>query len=148
MGRPWRDVVASISGPDAAMSVTDGAIWDAVVIAEIVVPGGLFRSPGNDEDDAWRGIAHRLGDFRVVQLLEAAGWTEIDEVIDQVTYVVARDPDGTLWAIGVASADGDRRGYIESDIEYDDRPIGKVAFIEPIETRDSDTLMAALYASA
>ena len=148
MTKPWRDVVATIAGPDAAMSVTDGAIWDAVVIAEVDVPGGLFRSPGNTEDDAWRGIAHRLGDFRVVQLLEAAGWTEIDEVIDQVTYVVARDPDRTLWAIGVASADSDRRGYIESDIKYDHRPIGKVAFIEPVDTRNSDTLFAALYASA
>ncbi len=144
MSQPWRDVVAALAGANAAMSVMDGAVWDANVIAEVVVPGGLFRSRGDDEEEAWRGVAHSLGDFRLVQWLEAAGWTDIDEVIDETTYVVARDPDGALWAIGVAAADGDRRGYIESDIGYDSRAFGKVAFIEPLDARDTAALLAAL----
>ncbi len=143
----WRDVVVAIAGPDATLSVTNGAIWAASVIAEVVVPGGLFRSRGDDEDAALRGIAHRLGDLRLVQALEAAGWSDIDEGIDQVTYVVGRDRDGALWAIGVATRDGDRRGYIETDIEYDDRTFDRVAFVEPIDTRDWASLDAALEAN-
>lgn len=110
MSQPWHDVVAVLAGADGAMSLMDGADWEANVVAQVAVPGGLFRSRGDDEEEAWRGVAHSLGDFRLVQLLEAAGWSDIDEVIDQTTYVIARDRDGTLWAIGVATADGDRRG--------------------------------------
>jgi hypothetical protein len=130
------------------MHLMDGAGWDANVVAEVVVPGGLFRSRGDDEDEAWRGVAHSLGDFRLVQALEAAGWTDIDEVIDETTFIVARDRDGTLWAIGVAADGGDRRGYIETDIEYDDRSFDRVAFIDPLDTRDSGALLAALEADA
>ena len=93
-------------------------------------------------------VAHSLGDFRLVQALEAAGWTDIDEVIDQSTYVVARDRDGALWAIGVAAADGDRRGYIETDIGLDGRVFDRVAFIDPLDTRDSGALLAALETNA
>jgi hypothetical protein len=142
----WRHVVATLAGAGGAMRVMDGAEWDANVIAEVVVPGGLFRSPGDDEEDAWRVVAHRLGDFRLVQSLEAAGWTDIDEVIDQTTYVVARDPDGSLWAIGVASADSDRRRYIEQDLGYDERRFDRVAFVEPLDTKEPTTLLAALTA--
>jgi len=147
LSQPWRRVVADLAGADGALSLIDAAGWDANVVAEVVVPGGLFRSRGENEDEAWRGVAHRLGDFRLVQALEAAGWTDIDEVIDQTRYVVGRDPDGTLWAIGVAAADGDRRGYIEADIGYDDRTFDRIAFVEPIDTRDPESLLAALEAS-
>jgi hypothetical protein len=143
----WREVAATLAGPDGALRTMDGAEWDANVIAEAMVPGGLFRSLGDHDEDAWRGVAHRLGERRLIQGLEAGGWTDIDEVIDQTTYVVARDPDGLLWAIGVAARDGDRREYIESDVEYDDRAFDRVAFIEPIDTRDSVSLKAALEAS-
>ena len=144
MNELWHDVVAVLAGADGAMSLVDGAHWEANVVAQVDVPGGLFRSRGDDEEEAWRGVAHSLGDFRLVQLLEAAGWTDIDEVIDQTTYVVARDRDGTLWAIGVATADGDRRGYIASDIGYDDRDFDRIAIVEPLDTQDPATLMAAL----
>ena len=144
MSPPWHDAVAVLAGADGAMRLIDAAGWDANVVAEVVVPGGLFRSRGDDEEEAWRRVAHRLGDFRLVQALEAAGWTDIDEVIDETTYVVARDPGGTLWAIGVASADGDRRGYIEDDIGFDKRVFDRIAFVEPLETRDAAALLEAL----
>ena len=147
MNRSWRDVVAELGGPDAAMRVMDGTEWDANVVAELVVPGGLFRSRGDDEDEAWGGVAHRLGDLRLMRSLEAAGWTDLDEVIDETTYVVGRDPDGKLWAIGVAGATSDRRRYIETDIEYDDRTFDRVAFVGPIDTRDWASLERALEAS-
>jgi hypothetical protein len=137
-------VVAVLAGADGEVTLMDGAVWDANVVAQVVVPGGLFRSRGDDEEQAWRGVAHSLGDFRLVQVLEAAGWTDIDEVIDQTTFVVARDRDGTLWAIGVATAAGDRRGYIATDIGYDDRDFDRIAFVEPLDTQDPATLLAAL----
>jgi hypothetical protein len=130
------------------MSLIDGAGWDANIAAEVDVPGGLFRSRGDDEEEAWRGVAHSLADFRLVQALEAAGWTDIDEVIDQWTYVIARDRDGALWAIGVAAADGAGRGSIADDIGYDDRDFDRIAFVEPIDTRDAGALLAALKANA
>jgi hypothetical protein len=147
VSQSWHDVVADLAGADGAMRLMDGSVWDANVIAEVVVPGGLFRSRGDDEEEAWRGVAHRLGDLRLVQALEAAGWTDIDEVIDQVSYVVARDRDGVHWAIGVAARDGDRRGYIATDIEFDDRDFDRIAFVEPIHTLDKASLIAALEAS-
>lgn len=143
----WHDVVATLAGPDGIMELIDNADWDANVVAEVDVPGGLFRGPGDDEERAWRTVAHSLADFRLVQALEAAGWTDIDEVIDQVTYVVARDRAGALWAIGVAARAGDRRRYIESDIGYDARTFDRVAFVEPLDTRDWASLNAALEAS-
>ena len=144
MSQPWHDVVAVLALADGAMSLIDGANWEANVVAQVVVPGGYFRSRGADEDEAWRGVAHSLGDFRLVQLLEAAGWSDIDEVIDQTTYVVACDRDGTLWAIGVAAAEGDRQGYIASEIGYDHRDFDRIAFVEPLHTQDLATLSAAL----
>ena len=147
VSQPWRDVVEILAGPEGAMRMMDAAGWDANVVAEVVVPGGLFRSRGDHEEEAWRGVAHSLGDFRLVQALEAAGWTEIDEVIDETTYVVARDRDGMRWAIGVAAADGDRRGYIERDIGFDGGAFDRVAFIDPLDTRDSGALLAALEAN-
>lgn len=143
----WRDVVAALAGTEGAMRLVDGADFDAKYVAEVSVPGLLLRSRGDSEQEAWRDAAHRLGDFRLVQLLEAAGWTDIDEVIDQVTYVVARDRHGALWAIGVAANDGDRRGYIESDIEYHSRTFDRIAFVDPVDTRDWPSLEAALGAS-
>lgn len=147
MPETWRDVVVALAGTEGAVRLEDGADWDAKYIAEVVAPGLLLRNRGNSEQEAWRGVAHGLGDIRLVQLLEAAGWSDIDEVVDQVTYVAARDLDGALWAIGVAAGDGDRRRYIESDIEYDGRTFNRVAFVEPIDTRDWGSLKAALDAS-
>lgn len=144
MASIWRDVVLALAGPDGTMTLLDPTGWDANVVAEVNVPGGLFRGRGDDEEQAWRNVAHSLGDFRLVQPLEPAGWSEVDQVIDETTSVVARDPSGALWAIGVASGDGDRRGYIETDIEYDDRSFDRVAFVEPIDTLDWASLSEAL----
>ena len=147
MSRPWRDVVVALGGRDAALRQMDGADWETNVVAEVVVPGGLFRGRGDDDEEAWRGVAHRLGDFRLVQALQGMGWTDTDEIIDQATYVVARDRDGSLWAIVVAGADGDR-GYIETDSTLDGRVFDRVAVIEPLDTRDAEALLAALEAHA
>ena len=105
----------------------------------------LFGIPGIDSAEAWRKLAHQLGDFRLVKALEGAGWVVVEEVIDQATYVVARDPGGTVWAIGVASVNGDRRGYLQWDMDHDDRA-DRIAFIEPLDTRSPGALMAALEA--
>ena len=147
MSQSWRDVVVALAGADAVLSVMDGADLDANVIAEVVGPDGLFRGRGASEEEAWRGVAHWLADSRLVQVLEAAGWSDVDEVVDETTYVVARDPAGAIWAIGVASADGDRRGYIERDIGYDKRLFDRIAFVEPLDTREPTTLLAALRAA-
>ena len=84
----------------------------------------------------------------MVEALEAAGWQSVEEVIDETTYVVARDREGLLGAIGVASSDADLRPYIERDIEYDRRVFDRIAVVEPIATRDSITLLTALEAAA
>jgi hypothetical protein len=119
--------------------------WRDMVVAELSGPNmGWYRIPGTDTAAAWRAVAHALGDLRLMQSLEGAGWGIVEEVIDETTYIVARDPDGTLWAIGVASADGDLRGYIERDIGYDDRDFDRIAFVEPLDTRSPDALLAAL----
>lgn len=148
MDRSWRDVVAALAGPDAEMaeSTTDPK-WPGQVVAQLSgSDAGWYRIPGRDAQDAWRAVAHAVGDVRLVQSLEGAGWEVVEEVIDETTYVVARDPAGLLWAIGVASSDGRRRGYIERDIGYDDRTFARVAFVEPLDTRSPESLTAALAA--
>jgi hypothetical protein len=144
----WRDVAEELAGPGAALSEYIDHNVDEMVVASADMPDALLSGLGHTPDQAWRRLSHRLGDFRLVQALEAAGWTDIDEVIDETTYVVARDRGGALWAIGVAAVDGDRRGYIERDIGFDARAFNRVAFIEPLDTRDSGALFAALEENA
>ena len=110
------------------------------------MPGAAFRIPGTDSEEAWRGLAHRLGDLRLFQALEQAGWAIVEEVIDQTTFVLARDPDGVVWAIGAASRGGDRRGYLERDIELDGRS-ERIAFVEPLDSRSVHALMSVLRAA-
>ena len=147
MARSWRDVVAELADPDSEIGESIAPEWDGMVVAELAMPGAVFRIPGETSELAWRSLAHQVGDVRLIQSLEKAGWDLIEEVVDQTTYVVARDPDGKVWAIGVASPQGDRRGYIESDIGYDERVFDRIAFVEPLDTRDSATLLAALEAA-
>jgi hypothetical protein len=119
--------------------------WHDMVVAELSGPDtGWYRMAGTDSDAAWHRVAHALGDLRLLQALERAGWEVIEEVVDETTYVIARAPDGMLWALGVASSDGTRRGYLERDIELDARVFDRVAFVEPMDTRSPDALMAAL----
>jgi hypothetical protein len=120
--------------------VRDG---DWTVMACLEVPGALFQMPAVDSDQAWARVAFALADLRLVQSLGAAGWAIVEEVIDQSTYVVTRDPSGAKWAVAVASVEGDGRAYVEPDMRLDDRA-EHVAFVEPLETRDPESLMAAL----
>jgi hypothetical protein len=129
-----------------AESTTDPK-WPDMVVAQLSgSDAGWYRIPGRDAQAAWRAVAHAVGDVRLMQSLEGAGWGIVEEVVDETTYVVARDPTGLLWAIGVASSDGDLRGYIERDIGYDGRTFGRVAFVEPQDTRSPESLTAALAA--
>lgn len=91
-------------------------------------------------------MAHGLGQIRLLDSLQAAHWAVIDEVVDETTYVAARDPDGMLWAIGVAEPDSSLRGYIERDMKFDDRwaEISRVAFAHPLDTMSADRLLPAL----
>lgn len=147
MNRSWREVVAELAGPDAEMSEsTTDPEWDDMVVAQLSSNAGWYRIPGQTADEAWARLAHELGDTRLIQALEAAGWTAVEEVIDETTYVVARAPDGTVWGIGVAASDSDRRGYLETDMRRDNRA-ERIAFVEPLDTRDAATLLAALEAA-
>lgn len=129
-----------------AESTTDPEWPDHVVAQLSSSDAGWYRLPGRDAQAAWCAVAHAVGDVRLVQSLERAGWEIVEEVVDETTYVVARDPAGLLWAIGVASSDGDRRAYLERDIGFDDRTFGRVAFVEPLDTRSPESLAAALAA--
>jgi len=146
--RSWRDVVAVLAGSDAEMAETTAdPEWPDLVVAQLSgSDAGWYRMPGRDAQTAWRRVAHAVGDVRLMQSLETAGWEDLEEVIDETTFIVPRDPEGLMWAIGVASSDGDRRGYIELDISRDDRAFDRVAFVEPLETRGPESLIAALAA--
>jgi hypothetical protein len=148
LDRSWREVVAALAGSDAGMaeSTTDPEWPDHVVAQLSGSDAGWYRLPGRDAQAAWCAVAHAVGDVRLVQSLEGAGWEIVEEVVDETTYVVARDPAGLLWAIGVASSDGDRRANLERDIGFDDRTFGRVAFVEPLDTRSPESVSAALAA--
>lgn len=94
MDRSWRDVVAELAGADAEIGQGIAPEWDGMVVAKLAIPGAAFRIPGTTADEAWRRLAHSLGDLRLVQSFEAAGWVIVEEVIDETTYVVARAPEG------------------------------------------------------
>ena len=48
------------------------------------------------------------------------GWTEIDRSIDQAEFVVARDPAGRRWGIGVSDDDPLQREWILGQIRLGD----------------------------
>ena len=148
MDQSWRAVVAALAGPGAEMAEsTMDPKWPRQVVAQLSgSDAGWYRIAGRDAQAAWRAVAHAVGDVRLMQSLEGAGWEIVEEVVDETTYVVARDPTGLLWAIAVASSDGDRRRYIERDVGYDERTFGRVAFVEPLATGSPESLTAALAA--
>jgi hypothetical protein len=139
--RSWRDVVVELAGPGAVMSEEAVREGNWTVLARLEVPGALFQMPAVDSDQAWARVALALADMRLVQSLEAAGWAIVEEVVDESTYVVARDHSGATWAVAVALVQGDRRAAF--DMRLEDRA-DHLAFVEPLETRDPETLMAAL----
>lgn len=141
MRRSWRTVVEELAGPEAALE--EGVSTElGMHVAQVVVPGALQSGLGATTEGAWESVANALGDLRLVQSLEAAGWVVVDEVVDEATYILTRDPQGTVWAIGVASSQY-RRGYLESDMERDDHA-ERLAFVDPADTRSAQTLLAAL----
>lgn len=156
MARSWKDTVAELAGPRATLRERPSPPdWGGKVVAEAalskplpLLPGSTFQSAGEDSEHAWRRVAHDLAIFRLVEALESAGWRSVEEVVDEARYVAARDPAGAWWAIGVASAEGDLRGYIERDMGYDQRTFERVAFIEPTDARDPASLFAALEVDA
>jgi hypothetical protein len=140
----WRTTALTLAGPDAELHEDIPPQFNEQAFAiELAMPGAYFRREGADPEDAFRSLAHAIAGVRLLESLEAAGWTDIDEVIDETTYVVARDPSGTTWAIGVASSDGMRRHYLEPDMERDGRA-ERIAFVEPVDTASPSALLGAL----
>jgi hypothetical protein len=156
MAESWKDVAAELAGPRATLRERPSPPdWGGKVVAEVELPKLLrlwpfatFQAAGADSESAWWRIAHDVAEYRLVETLKAAGWHSVEAVIDETTFVAARDPDGAWWAIGVAALDSDKRGYIERDIGLDDRSFDRIAFIEPLDTRDFGALLAALEANA
>jgi hypothetical protein len=117
--------------------------WDGMVLAQLEVPGALFRMPGPTSEDAWRTIAHSFGQMRVLQAMEDSDWTDVDEFIDQVSFVVARDPAGRVWGIEVVSEGSGLAGDLDRWVAVDERPEW-VAYVDPIETRSWESLQSAI----
>jgi hypothetical protein len=143
MPSQWRDTVTALAGPQGELSEGVDPEWGGNVLAQLGVPGALFRIPGPTSEDAWRSVAHRLGQMRVLQGLEESDWTDVDEFIDEVSFVVARDPAGRVWGIAVASEHSDLAGYLDDWVATDGRPEW-VAYVEPIETRSWESLLSAI----
>jgi hypothetical protein len=152
----WKDVAAELAGPRATLRERPSPPdWGGNVVAEVELPKllrrwptGTFQAAGVDSESAWMCIAHDVAEYRLIETLKAAGWHSVEQVIDQAAFVAARDADGAWWAIGVAALNGDRRGYIETEIGLDDRTFDRISFIEPLDTRDPGALLAALEANA
>jgi hypothetical protein len=143
MTSPWRDTVTALAGPEGDLSEWVGPEWGGDVLVQVGVPGALFRIPGPTSEDAWRTVAHNLGHMRVLQALEESDWTDVDEFIDEASFVVARDPAGRVWGIGVGSEDYDLVGWLDDWAAIDGRPEW-VAYVEPIETRNWELLRSAV----
>lgn len=116
MSTSWREIVLTLADPDSELIEGVARDLEGRNFAQMELPGAYFRIVRDSPDEAMRALAYALADLRLAQSLEAAGWTDINDVIDQCTYVVARDLEGTVWAIGAASQDDDRRAYIEPDM--------------------------------
>jgi hypothetical protein len=139
----WRDTVTALAGPEGQLSEGPDPEWEGMVEARLEVPGALLRIPGPTSEDAWRTVALDLGHMRVFQALEESDWTNVDEFIDQASFAVARDPAGRVWGIGVGSEDSDLAGWLDDWAAIDGRPEW-VAYVEPIETRNWESLRSAI----
>jgi hypothetical protein len=143
MTSPWRDTVTALAGPQGRLSEGPNPEADGLVEVRLDMPGAVFRMPGATPEDAWRIVAHDLGLMRALQVLEDSDWTDVDEFIDQVSFVVARDPTGRVWGIVVASEDSGYAGDLDDFVAIDGRPEW-VAYVEPIETRNWESLRSAI----
>ena len=138
----WRDTVATLAGPRARLSEGVDQEWEGIV-ARVKLPWAMLGASGIDPEDAWRNVALELGRMRAVQELENSDWTDVDEVVDQVSFVVARDPDGRVWGIVVVPVGNDPAGDTDRWVAVDERPEW-VAQVEPLETRDWESLRSAI----
>lgn len=139
----WRDTVMALAGPQGELSEWVGPEWGGNVLAQLGVPGALFRIPGPTSEDAWRTVALDLGHMRVIQALEDSDWSDVDEFIDEASFVVARDPAGRVWGIGVGFEESDLAGWLDDWVAIDGRPEW-VAYVGPIETRNWESLRSAI----
>lgn len=132
-----------LAGPEAVIrrGVPDG--HGGTLAMELEVPGGLLRVTDNVRGDPWRWLAYGLAEQRLTESLVRAGWMVVDEVIDETSYVVAQEPGGTTWAIGVAAPDDDLWAYLERDMALEPRA-ERIAFVDPLDTRSPHDLMEAL----
>lgn len=139
VSRPWRAIIEQLAGPGAAIQV--GELSGSVIVDG---PLGHVTVRGRDQAHALRAVAHIVAQARLTVSLQDAGWAIVDDVIDEVTYVVAQDPEGVRWAIGVAtSGDDSLEPYLESWMAME-RRVRRRAIVDLLETRDAAALMAAL----
>ena len=61
----WHDVVATLAGLNGEMTLRHGPETDGYVVATVVFREGHIDVKGDDEEEAWRGMAHVLGEFRL-----------------------------------------------------------------------------------
>lgn len=139
----WRDVATELAGPEAVIREDVPDERGFMIAKELKVPGAVLRVTDSVRGDPWRWLAYQLAELRLTESLVRAGWMIVDEVIDETTYVVAQEPGGTLWAIGVAAADDDIRAYLERDMSFE-RRAERFAFVDPLDTRSPHDLMEAL----
>lgn len=138
----WRELVLHLAGPAAQVRETADSATGKVVI-QAVIQEAAFTIIQDDEEAAWGMLAYQLADLRLAQSLEAAGWTILDQVVDETTYVVAREPNGDVWAIGVSATGDGRRPYLERDMRLDTRP-ARLGFVDPWTARDQEAVVAEL----
>jgi len=139
----WRDLAIELAEPQAIIRETVPNERGSTIAVECIVPGAVFKLPGEAGGDPWPRLAYDLAALRLVESLARAGWRIVDEVIDETTYVVAEEPGGTIWAIGVSAPNDDIRAYLETDMALEERA-DRFAFVDPIDTRSPYDLMAAL----
>jgi hypothetical protein len=115
----WRGVVLDLAGPDVQLREGVAPDRENQPMIELTMEGAYFRAVGRAKADAYVTLACQVGTLRLAQHLETLGWTGVEEMIDQTTYVIGTDPSGVRWGIGVAPLSSDLRGYLVDDIASD-----------------------------
>jgi hypothetical protein len=88
---------ASISVRELPKGEPELPRWEAVARAENFTVGGV----GGSRRAALEDLAMRIAEMRLEEALADWGWTIVEEIIDQDTFLVVRDGSGTLRAIAV-----------------------------------------------
>ena len=97
--------------------------------------------------EAFESMAIAIAEMRLTQYLTSLGWMDIKEVIDETTYLLALDSEGVRWAIGVAPSGSELRSYLERDMRINGHAT-RMAFVEPLDTRNPAALQRALERAA